>query len=1333
MSVQLPSSQTFLTSLVSLSPERARHVPPGAAIQRLNYKTGRTLTGAAMGREQLWIEERLGVAGRRLTAGIVDGLGIALADQAAEPSGFTLGKGRGITTTGQDVSILKPAHLLASDLRELGVTETSLTPPTGLVVVVLTAVAVEMERLPDSAASRLHAFEDPCPPDRDALPYLDFVIRDAAQLAFVPLDDTLAAGTAARAPNRVAHALHQIEIDTPAAATWRDGTVPLCVMFIRPDGAIEWAHRAAVANQGGLLPHSGRNRFTLMRQSQLEGLVEETAVATREAAWDGSDLAGFVQHLPPAGILPRKCWDVSGCFPDSWAIAQAPIPLSQLDAALDAASHMAPFDLDMDADRLKLLIPVPDHLYSADLLEPLTLPDFAPVLDSLRTNVGTGLALRNAYRSQALSVQGALNFAQVSRFTDAEEDPVPAENGFPADAPAPVRHDTEARQILGRVHGRLSAVLFLDAQRSLLDPARFDDPLLPDTDTFGVQPFLNTMRKAIDAANDTVDFSFNRVQAEIYRLRQIMLNNEEATKLATFPALAGLAKGSNAFALSEGLKQHFVAKSVTTEASPNVGTPTLGNTATNDLQILAFAHANALGQPAFDGLATTPQFNAATFGVTADFGRSLPASTGATFDFRSTTTLTGFGDSAPSRSFGANFIEIAAVSGTDTTLVKDLVNRTRADLVDDAILSDAISKRTGILQASPLPGDIRDVRSATVADRLKASASVDAKASAVRIKADVLRAMQALDISLEGLKAPLTSSRNRVLLPKAEIDAVRDAVVSDAALPDAERIALLKQIQGARRPVAGTGGDWELMTILEARASTDATAGVTPLSRLGTALLSRKAAINLAVLPDLALSKQLDPDPGSGGAEDDRTDDESAYLGSAIATLEGAIAFLRLIEGRVLAISNVLDDVAGQSKLLYAIQKRWSATLAQTEQDLDESRHDLRVAQSLNTEETDRLETRQVEKEKILAQAVTFVAFTRPRALTPHSAGTRLGLSLPGALADPLPAALRKDLTLPVELADMMGALREMPIGWFTANPEIARHFKQPAYLDHLLGAVRTRAQGAAVKWAAPIQARQIGTTVAQAQIMQVAQAYSSLTYSVIQSRQTFDAPALIARPWRERKEVALTLLSLNDLIAAGRAPQVIKRANAELEQIERVLAAFWQYARKIPAPIRLLWAQSLSEFDTVTSLASLARLPGWESLDFTLRAQLDRLNTWLFARMEATPVQARALMTDVVRVALLLASHAPVADIISATLEEEKTVRPGHFINIRIKRGAPSIGAQVAFLDAGLVMARGTVQDLSGSRAQVEIRHTTAPLVHLTRTQNVTVYQASSLALQAL
>ncbi len=1331
MTLQLPTSQTFLTSLVSLSPERARHIPSGIVTQRLNYKTGRTLTESAMHREQLWIEEQLGIAGRKLSAGIVNGLNLAVADQAAEPGSFQLGKGRGITRNGQDVSILKPAQISVADLRELGVTESSEAAPRGLIAVVLSPTSVEMERLPDSSATRLRAFEDPCPPDRDTLPYLDFVIRDAAQLAFVQLDDALAGDSPARAPNRVAHALRQIETDTPEAAGWTFATVPLCVMFVAAGGTITWAHRAAVARQGGLLPQPWRTPHKMLRQSRLEGLVEETAAATSNDAWDGTGIADFIQHMPPSGILPRKCWDQPGCFPPSWAIAQAPIPISQLDAALAAASHLVAYDLDIDGERLKLLIPVPDHLYAADLLEPFSLPDFGPVLNQLRSAVGNTLALRNAYRGQALIVQAALDFNLVSDFDNADEDPIAGETSFPADAPDPTHHDTEARQLLIELHDGLNPTLFTDDQRALINPFRPGGPLIPGSDIFGVQPFLATMRTAIDAANDTVDFSFNRVQAEIYRLRQIMLDNEEATKLATFPALAGLVKGSNAFALSEGLKQHFLATKAVAAPLRRLAPPPPG--APVDFQIMALAHTTALSLPLFEPSDASPLLNTMSFeapiSVTATthvadvgFGTGIP------FNLHNSTVLSGFGDSAPSLSFGANFLDIASVSGKATTLVKDLVDNTRAELVDDAILADSMSKRTGILQSSPLPGDIRDVRSATVADRLKSSASVDAKASAVRIKADVLRAIQGLDISLDGLKAPLTSSRDRVLLPRAEIDAV-----IAATLTAAEADTLDATLKNLRRPVAGISEDWDLMAIPEAHALTDGISGVTPLSRLGTALLSRKAPITMELLPALALSKQLDPDPGIGVGDDDRTDDESAYLGSAIATLEGAIAFLRLVESRVLAISNAIETVSDKSKLLRVIQKRWSTMLILADQDLDEARHDLRVAQSLVAEETARLEARQAEKDIILAEAVKFIAYTRPRVLMHHREGTRLGLSLPGEIADPLPAALRKDLGLPLELEEMMGAMREMPIGWFTANPEIARFFRRPSYLDHLLGGVRIRANAALSKWAVPELVQKSGASAAQIQITKVAQAYSALTYSVIQSRQVFDAPTLIARPWGEKKKIALTLLSLNDLISAGKEPQVIKRANAELEQIERVLGAFWQYARQIPTPIRLMWAQNLSEFDTVTSLQSLARLPGWDAINFTLRANLDRLNTWLFSRMEVTPTQARALMTDIVRVALLLAAHAPVADIISARLEEEKTVRPGHFITIQIKRGSPQIGAQVAFLEANFVQARGAVRDLSGSRAQVEILHTTTPFVHLTQTQNVTIYQAQSLSLQAL
>ena len=259
------------------------------------------------------------------------------------------------------------------------------------------------------------------------------------------------------------------------------------------------------------------------------------------------------------------------------------------------------------------------------------------------------------------------------------------------------------------------------------------------------------------------------------------------------------------------------------------------------------------------------------------------------------------------------------------------------------------------------------------------------------------------------------------------------------------------------------------------------------------------------------------------------------------------------------------------------------------------------------------------------------------------------------------------------------------------------------------------------------------GQSAAQLQIAKIATAYSAMSFSLIQKRKTFDPKILLPLPWKEKKEVALTILSLNDLIAAGREPKVAKKANEEIEKIERVLTALWQTAREIPAPIRLLWATHLSEFDTVKSLQNLAGLPGWSSIDFLLRTRLDRLNTWLFSRMEKSPKEARALMTDIVRVALLLSAHAPVADIIAAALEEEKTVSPGGLIDIRVKRGRPQIGAKVSFLDGNLVQAHGWIKDLSGSKARVEIASTSQSLVHLTERQTVTVYNAQAIGLRAL
>ena len=69
----------------------------------------------------------------------------------------------------------------------------------------------------------------------------------------------------------------------------------------------------------------------------------------------------------------------------------------------------------------------------------------------------------------------------------------------------------------------------------------------------GVESFIDFLQDKVNKANDKVDFGFVRLQTDIYRLRQFMLGNEEATKLATSPVLASIAKGKTAVATKEDI------------------------------------------------------------------------------------------------------------------------------------------------------------------------------------------------------------------------------------------------------------------------------------------------------------------------------------------------------------------------------------------------------------------------------------------------------------------------------------------------------------------------------------------------------------------------------------------------------------------------------------------------------------------------------------------------------------------------------------------------------------------------------------------------------------
>lgn len=1331
MAITLSSPQVFLTSLVGLAPAKTRHVDPSLALQRLNYVRGRTLTETAVEAEQAWVEARMGVAGRRLTPGIVAGLSIGIADQAVTPGAFTLSAGRGIAPGGQDVQVLKGASFLLDDLPEI---VASGDQPRGLIVPILQPIVVETERLPQDA-SRLFAFADTCPPDGSTAPYRDFVLQDAARIGWVALDPVLAGADPTRAPNLAAEAIRALEESDPAALPWAGIGVPLTLFSVAADGTIEWQHRAAVSRRGGMLPRPEMRPLARLRQSRIEGLIEETAMATRRNGWDGTDAAAFLRFLPPAGLLPRKAWTEHAFFPDSWSEAEAPIPRSQLDAALDAAAALAPYDLSIAGDKVKWLVPVPDQFYAPDLLIPVTDPDFASVVTLLQGRIADTLALRTAYRVQAPQVQGAMDISAISNFTIVEDDPVENEGDFPVVDPQ-VATDFAANALaaLTEIHAGLDPVLFLATQQAMLDPALMQQALAAAGTPFGLTPFVKTMRALVDTSNDRIDFAFNRVQAEIYRVRQITLDNEEATKLATFPALAGLAKGNNSYALSEGLKSHFVAeKAVVAAPAP---APAGGGGASPFLSGTARIRGFAVVAPE----ARTARIRASeTFAAPVRMSRGVGlesaaaiATTGTASELlfagaKASTALTGFGSNSASLSFGALVADASILQSQNATLVKDLVDATRAELVDDVILADAASKRTGILRAVPLPGDIRDVRTTTIADRLKTSAALNAKASAVRIKADVLRQIQALGISLEGLEGPLTSGRDRVLLPKDDIDKV---IVSTLTSEEIDRLG--SQIEALRRPVSDTGDgrEWEMMALPEAQIDAIETVAVQPLTRLSMALLRRNAPVAMPLLPALTLTKVLDPDPTAGGPDPDG-DDESAYLSAAITTLESAIAILRVVEARVGAITAAIEAVEAQIKRVAGIVDGWRAALTLADQDLDEARHDLRVAESLIDEETQRLAALREERKRILEEEVKFVAYTRPRALAAHTAGDTLGLMLPGAFEDPLPASLSRDVALPEELADMIATLREMPLLWFASNPELAGEFSSPGYLSTLYSGVKFRAETRLKRLgAAEIgKVAAFGSAPAKLQSVKIASAYRALAVNVLTARATLDLKAFDAASWADKQRRALADLSLNDLIEAGSQPKVTKRAAAEIEDIERVAHALLQLVRQVPPAIRLLWVQRLSAYDDVPSLSRLNRLPAWNRVEFATGAKLERLNSWLFSRMESGLREAEALVTDLVRVVILIASHAPVAEIIAARMAAEQAVSAGTAVDLVIRRGVPRIGMQVAFSATHAVQARGIVRDLYGTKAKVEITYVAQPLVSLTPLHQVAVFAPAAIA----
>ena len=138
-------------------------------------------------------------------------------------------------------------------------------------------------------------------------------------------------------------------------------------------------------------------------------------------------------------------------------------------------------------------------------------------------------------------------------------------------------------------------------------------------------------------------------------------------------------------------------------------------------------------------------------------------------------------------------------------------------------------------------------------------------------------------------------------------------------------------------------------------------------------------------------------------------------------------------------------------------------------------------------------------------------------------------------------------------------------------------------------------------------------------------------------------------------------IATLSDLSAGKhRYPKLTQMVSAEISGFAEIAACLHAGFADVQPVVRLAWAEILSEFDRPADLQNLAGLPRWGDLTRQERKNLQNLVDYLFSRIDRGNAKARDYVSELVRVAMLLAAHSPVSRLITAKLVQETPARIG-------------------------------------------------------------------------
>jgi hypothetical protein len=482
-----------------------------------------------------------------------------------------------------------------------------------------------------------------------------------------------------------------------------------------------------------------------------------------------------------------------------------------------------------------------------------------------------------------------------------------------------------------------------------------------------------------------------------------------------------------------------------------------------------------------------------------------------------------------------------------------------------------------------------------------------------------------------------------------------------------------------------------------------------------------KTGVTAGVTAGSLLSEQLDDTDAEEIVGTDVA--ESVYFRRGLDAIDNLVRFLRGIEIRVEDYRKLQSDAVAARTRVQAALKRLEALLAALVTALAEARHDLAVARALRAEEVQRVAALVARRKAILDEHVSFLVFRRPR-LTQLLGDVPVREVQPAIVDDPVPRCRTETHDVPRELQAMVDTLKDVPVAWFPRIQSTLLQFNTLPLLQNLFAVTQVRHA------APPASAAALPTSLVP--VHGVMTHMLGMQMQAVQA-QTAAATKVNTGSWASAILTAPQFVAPSDIIKTAPSKQVTLAAAGELDDIAGVASCLYNAFCKVPASVRLRWAEAFSQFDPDVSLRVLTVLPGFgdeaQGVDYITWKQMQRMVDWLFSRVSQTPAAITAI-NDLVQVALLLSAHAPVRRIISArVVKPVKPVLHGR-LDLLVDPQLAHVGMQVLVHapTGNLPIARAVVEDLLPDGVVARFAEVMQPAVTIESSMRVQLQSGAAL-----